>query len=189
MPKLDLARAELEVAECWAPWLAWVLKGWSGQQLAIAIDATPLGAALCCAGHQRGLSRLPCQRRPRMPVGHGLRAWIEQGFKRYPSAVAGNGNTPAWRILRAERRWLALALATWWLLEVKWRGRSSPSDRDVTARARCRPAPRKGLAIDRCLSPRMEPDHGGITHASTPTDGAWRGQRQLEFPAQKSNCR
>ncbi|WP_424205532.1 hypothetical protein [Sulfuricaulis sp.] len=38
-----MARAQLEVSECWAPWLAWVLEGWSGQQLAIAIDATTLG--------------------------------------------------------------------------------------------------------------------------------------------------
>jgi len=29
-------RAELDVTECWAPWLAWLLDGWSGQQLAIA---------------------------------------------------------------------------------------------------------------------------------------------------------
>ena len=43
MPKWDPARAQLEVSECWAPWLAWVLEGWSGQQLAIAIDATTLG--------------------------------------------------------------------------------------------------------------------------------------------------
>ena len=36
-------RAELDVTLCWAPWLAWVLDGWVGTQLAIAIDATSLG--------------------------------------------------------------------------------------------------------------------------------------------------
>ena len=41
--KAGACRSELEVSECWAPWLAWVLEGWSGQQLAIAIDATTLG--------------------------------------------------------------------------------------------------------------------------------------------------
>lgn len=41
--KVGPCRAQLEVTECWAPWLAWVLEGWSGQQLAIAIDATTLG--------------------------------------------------------------------------------------------------------------------------------------------------
>ena len=36
-------RAELDVALCWAPWLAWVLDGWAGTRLAVAIDATSLG--------------------------------------------------------------------------------------------------------------------------------------------------
>ncbi|MBT9096125.1 hypothetical protein KFZ76_19570 [Methylovulum psychrotolerans] len=36
-------RADLCVTECWAPWLAWVLDGWAGRQLAIAMDATSLG--------------------------------------------------------------------------------------------------------------------------------------------------
>lgn len=41
--KAGCQRAELEVATCWAPWLAWVLEGWSSTQLAIAVDATTLG--------------------------------------------------------------------------------------------------------------------------------------------------
>lgn len=41
--KAGTHRAELDVSECWAPWLAWVLEGWSGQQVAIALDATTLG--------------------------------------------------------------------------------------------------------------------------------------------------
>ena len=41
--KAGPCRAQLDVIDCWAPWLAWVLEGWCGQQLAIAIDATTLG--------------------------------------------------------------------------------------------------------------------------------------------------
>jgi hypothetical protein len=36
-------RAELDLRQGWAPGLHWVLEGWSGRQLAIALDATPLG--------------------------------------------------------------------------------------------------------------------------------------------------
>ena len=36
-------RAELDLSLCWAPWLAWVLEGWSGTTLALALDATTLG--------------------------------------------------------------------------------------------------------------------------------------------------
>lgn len=36
-------RSELDVTDCWAPWLTWLLDGWSGQQMAIAVDATSLG--------------------------------------------------------------------------------------------------------------------------------------------------
>jgi hypothetical protein len=41
--KAGNSRTELDLGECWAPWLAWVLEGWSGQQLAIALDATAWG--------------------------------------------------------------------------------------------------------------------------------------------------
>lgn len=36
-------RAELDLSACWAPWCTWVLGGWSGTQLAVALDATTLG--------------------------------------------------------------------------------------------------------------------------------------------------
>ena len=36
-------RLELDGTECWAPWLAWLLDVWSGQQIAITMDATSLG--------------------------------------------------------------------------------------------------------------------------------------------------
>ena len=31
-------RAELNVIDCWAPWLSWLLEGWSSQQMAIAMQ-------------------------------------------------------------------------------------------------------------------------------------------------------
>ena len=41
--KAGADRAHLELSACWAPWLEWVLDGWGGRQLAIALDATTLG--------------------------------------------------------------------------------------------------------------------------------------------------
>jgi len=40
-------RVELRFTGCWAPWLAWLLDGWSGQQLADCYDATSLGDRFC----------------------------------------------------------------------------------------------------------------------------------------------
>jgi len=36
-------RRELDLGLCWAPWLGWVLEGWDGALLAVALDATSLG--------------------------------------------------------------------------------------------------------------------------------------------------
>jgi hypothetical protein len=33
-------RCQLDLAGCWAPWLQWVVDGWSSRQLALALDAT-----------------------------------------------------------------------------------------------------------------------------------------------------
>jgi hypothetical protein len=41
--KAGVHRAQLDLGSCWAPWLNWVLEGWSGTPLAIALDATRLG--------------------------------------------------------------------------------------------------------------------------------------------------
>lgn len=41
--KAGAHRTELDLSQCWAPWVRWVLAGWSGTQLAIALDATTLG--------------------------------------------------------------------------------------------------------------------------------------------------
>ena len=37
-------RRQLDVTSCWAPLLRWLLRGWPGRQLPLALDATSLGA-------------------------------------------------------------------------------------------------------------------------------------------------
>ncbi len=37
------AACQLDRDTCWAPWLAWVVEGWRGQQRALAWEATTLG--------------------------------------------------------------------------------------------------------------------------------------------------
>jgi Transposase DDE domain len=49
---------------------------------------------------------------------YGLRAWIEQGFKRIKRGGWQWQYTRMEDPARAERLWLAVALATWWLLSV-----------------------------------------------------------------------
>ena len=300
--KVGPCRAQLEVSECWAPWLAWVLEGWSGQQLAIAIDATTLGQRFVvlaisvvyrgCAvpvawkilratekhPWQTGMAGAAGALSRRRPAGwtvivladrglyakwlfqairalgwHPLlrvksqgtfrpqgwyhwvpftqlvpavgRRWAGQGtafqgkHTRLECTLLGcwdAGHQEAWlmltdlpphaadacgsRIARLDRarlqahqaRWLAMAiyphggsgaggaavvgscLGDLVATVGRRRGRSSPASRDVAARARRCPAPGKGLALDRRLPPRMEPDHGDLAHTSTPTDGARR---------------
>ena len=50
-------RAELNITECSAPWLAWLLDGWSGQQIAIA-GCDEFRGSFCRTGYQCCLSRL-----------------------------------------------------------------------------------------------------------------------------------
>jgi hypothetical protein len=49
---------------------------------------------------------------------YGLRAWIEQGFKRLKSGGWGWQKTHMTDPGRAERLWLVMAVATWWCLRV-----------------------------------------------------------------------
>jgi hypothetical protein len=39
-------RVQLELRDCWAPWLAWVLEGGDGRQVALALAATTVGQRL-----------------------------------------------------------------------------------------------------------------------------------------------
>jgi hypothetical protein len=244
--KAGTHRQQLEVTTCWGPWLNWVLEGWTGTQLAVALDATTLGAqfviltisvvyrgcavpilwkilkagvkhpwkpewetllkalrgrlpatwtvivladrglyaqwlfeAITALGwhpllrvnvngtfrpqgwyHRRAFrtfvpavgrrwagrgiafsaskTRLACTRLARWEVGHkdpwlvltdvppqaadacwyGLRAWIEQGFKKIKRGGWQWQYTRMTDPDRAERLWLAIAIATWWLLAV-----------------------------------------------------------------------
>jgi hypothetical protein len=49
---------------------------------------------------------------------YGMRAWIEQSFKRLKSGGWQWQSTRMTDPERAERLWLAMAVATWWLLSV-----------------------------------------------------------------------
>jgi hypothetical protein len=85
---------------------------------------------------------------------YGLRSWIEQGFKR----VKGEGwNLPRTRIAsceRLERLWLAVAVATLWVLEVG-------GEAEVEETSRRRAAPRtKTVGQDTPALPDLEPGAG-----------------------------
>jgi hypothetical protein len=85
---------------------------------------------------------------------YGLRGWIEQGFKR----VKGEGgNLPRTRIAsceRLERLWLAVAVATLWVLEVG-------GEAEFEETGRRHPAPRtKTVGQDTPAMPDLEPGAG-----------------------------
>jgi hypothetical protein len=85
---------------------------------------------------------------------YGLRGWIEQGFKR----VKGEGwRLPRTRISsceRLERLWLAVAVATLWVLEVG-------GEAEVTEKSQRHPPMRtKTVGQDTPVLPDLEPDAG-----------------------------
>jgi hypothetical protein len=45
MAKSGTQRQELDVTTCFAPLLAWILKGWPSTRLALALDATSLSSS------------------------------------------------------------------------------------------------------------------------------------------------
>jgi hypothetical protein len=95
---------------------------WPGRGTAFAGKTTRLECTwLACwsEGHQDpGLLLTDLPPEAADACGYGLRAWIEQGFKK----IKGGGwqwhHTRMTDPARAERLWLALALATGWLLAV-----------------------------------------------------------------------
>src|SRR5260370_16417996 len=58
-------RCQLDLDTCWAPWLTWVVEGWHSQQLALALDATPLGQRFTVLAitvlYRRSAVRVPFQ--------------------------------------------------------------------------------------------------------------------------------
>jgi Transposase DDE domain len=78
---------------------------------------------------------------------YGLRAWIEQGYKRTKSEGWGLQRTRIADCQRLERLWLAVAVATLWVLEVG--GEAEVAEQ----RARPKKAPRKTVGVDRPALP------------------------------------
>jgi hypothetical protein len=95
---------------------------WAGQGTAFQGQHTRLECTvLACgdAGHEEAwlmLTDLPSHAAE--ACGYGWRAWIEQGFKRIKRGGWQWQYTRLEDPARAERLWLALALATGWLLSV-----------------------------------------------------------------------
>ena len=114
--------------EGWYHWVPFtqlvpaVGRRWAGQGAAFQGKHTRLKCTLLgCwdAGHEEAwlmLTDLPPQAAD--ACWYGLRAWIEQGFKRLKRGGWQWHYTRMEDPARAERLWLALALATWWLLSV-----------------------------------------------------------------------
>jgi hypothetical protein len=58
---------------------------------------------------------------------YGLRAWIEQGFKHSKRGGWQWQHTRMDDPARAERLWMAIAIATWWLLSVGGEAKPKPT--------------------------------------------------------------
>jgi hypothetical protein len=74
---------------------------------------------------------------------YGLRAWIEQGFKRIKSGGWQWQYTRMEDPARAERLWMAIAIATWWLLSV---GGEAEAEADEIAAIKIKIVPVPGSA-------------------------------------------
>ena len=110
---------------------------------------------------------------------YGVRAWIEQGFKLTKRAGWQWQRTHMTKPDRAARLWLAVAVATLWLLRVGGEadatipvehgpGRHGPGPR-AAADAACHPP-----AAGQCLSPGLEPDPGSLARPGTAAPGPLR---------------
>lgn len=95
---------------------------YGGAGHAYATAAPPLGSTLLAvwsAGHEQAWLLLtdlaPAQANP---CWYAYRAWIEQNFKVLKSAGWQWQRTRMTDAERAQRLWLALAVATWWLVSV-----------------------------------------------------------------------
>ena len=110
---------------------------------------------------------------------YGLRAWIEQGFKITKRAGWQWQRTHMTQPERAARLWLAVAVATLWLLSVGGEAEETiPASTvlDVTALVPAAAADAAGHppAAGECLSPGLEPDPGGVARPGTAAPGPLR---------------
>jgi hypothetical protein len=103
-------------------WVPTVGSRWQGRGTAFSGKKTRLECTLLGywgEGHQDPwliLTDLPPEAAE--TCWYGLRAWIEQGFKRIKSGGWQWQHTRMDDPARAERLWLVIAIATWWLLSV-----------------------------------------------------------------------
>jgi hypothetical protein len=112
----------------WYPWMdlkdlvSGVEQRWQGRGTAFRTPAASLRCTLLAwwgEGHEEPwlvVTDLPPQ--AANVCWYGLRAWIEQGFKRIKRGGWQWQYTRMEDPARAERLWLAVAVATWWLLPV-----------------------------------------------------------------------
>jgi len=109
----------------WRPFRQWVPavgRHWAGRGTAFTHPKTRLPCTLLArweAGHADPwliLTDLPPHAAD--ACWYGLRAWIEQGFKKIKRGGWQWQSTRMTDPDRAERLWLAIAIATWWLLSV-----------------------------------------------------------------------
>ena len=106
-----------------------------------------------------------------------LRAWIEQGFKITKRAGWQWQRTHMTKPERAARLWLAVAVATLWLLSVGGEAEETiPASTvpDVTALVPAQPRMRRAtrLRLVQCLSPGLEPHPGGVARSGAAAHGA-----------------
>ena len=104
------------------PLVPCVGRAWRGQGTAFATKAAQLPCTLLAcweAGHAEAwliLTDLPPQQRA--ASWYGLRSWIEQFFKDVKRGGWQGQHTRMTEAARAERLWLAIAVATLWLVRV-----------------------------------------------------------------------
>ena len=118
---------------------------------------------------------------------YGLRAWIEQGFKITKRAGWQWQRTHMTKPERAARLWLAVAVATLWLLSVGGEAEETiPASTvpDVTALAPASSRTRRAtrLRLVQCLSPGLEPDPGGVARPRPAASGALRPRTLARGP-------
>lgn len=105
--------------------------------------------------------------------GYGLRAWLEQGVTITNRAGWQWPRTRRTDPQRAARLWLAVAVATLWLLSGGGRSRRDDSRRHLAAAAHRRPSalpptPSHPAALGQCLSPRLAGHPGGAAQPTAP---------------------
>jgi hypothetical protein len=128
-------RTQINVRECFVFILKWIIKHWKTKQIALAMDATTLGLSftvLAVSVLYPGLRwdgcAIPVAWTILVPPSNGRtdtkgneegewnKEWIEHGFKHTKREGLGWHRTRMESPARAERVWLAMSLATFYLV-------------------------------------------------------------------------